>query len=171
MPQSTQAAMSALKMAIQTEQDGQRFYRQAALQTRHPQARELFLSVAQDEVMHEQVLQARLAALNHGDGWEGVIALEPPSAVAAGPALFTTENLEFHVREYTSDLSALRMAYLLENDAVAFYEMAAAQTQDPIGKQMFLDLAAFERGHRALFETEYTALSERFKLEMGFAPF
>jgi rubrerythrin len=72
---------------------------------------------------------------------------------------------------YTSELSALRMAYLIEKDAVDFYTHAADQTSDVNGRRMFLDLVKMEQGHLDLLEGEYSFLRGQFQTAMGFSPF
>ena len=93
--------------------------------------------------------------------------LEP----AEGAPIFSRERVEQNLVAYTSDLSALRMAYLIEKDAVDFYRRAAEQTDDPNGQRMFLDLVKMEQAHLDLLEGEYNFLQGQFQTAMGFAPF
>ncbi|MGB9300675.1 MAG: rubrerythrin family protein, partial [Anaerolineae bacterium] len=72
---------------------------------------------------------------------------------------------------YTSDLSALRMAFLIEKDAVAFYTRAAAETEDRDGKEMYERLVEMETEHQRILEEEYNALAKEFWGNMGFEPF
>jgi rubrerythrin len=91
--------------------------------------------------------------------------------LAEGEPVFSRKRLEEDVHDYTSELTALRMAYLIENSAVAFYTKAARGTNDPVGRAMYEDLASWERTHQRILEQEYQFLANRFKLDMGFAPF
>lgn len=166
-------AEGALMMAIRIEQNGYRFYRQAAEETGDPQAKEMFEGLAEDELAHESILKRRLKALEEEGAWASVAAEEWPGE-HPGPgteAIFSSERLDEEIRDYTSDLSALRMAYLIEKNAVVFYTKAARETSDPVGKAMYEDLAEWEKGHQRMLEREYRFLAERFKLDMGFAPF
>ena len=88
-----------------------------------------------------------------------------------GAPIFSRERVEQNVVAYTSDLSALRMAFLIEKDAVDFYTRAAEQTDDPNGRRMFLDLVKMEQGHLDLLEGEYNFLRGQFQTAMGFSPF
>ena len=63
------------------------------------------------------------------------------------------------------------MAYLIEQNAVAFCSKAARETDDPTAKAMYEDLVEWERGHEKVLEKEYRLLDDRFKLDVGFAPF
>jgi rubrerythrin len=173
MDERIQRAVGALTMAIRIEQNGYRFYRRAAAETSDPEARELFEGLAEDEVAHERMLKRRLETLERDGTWTPVGDEEWPGE---GPgvgdeAVFSSERLDEGMYDYTSELSALRMAYLIEKNAVEFYAKAARETDDPVGKQMYEDLADWEREHQRVLEEEYRFLADRFKLDMGFAPF
>ncbi len=164
-----EAALTALRIAIQTELDGHAFYRKFAEQTQDAAARAMFERLAQDEAMHLELLQHAQDRLQATGQWlpHKGMDLEP----VEGAPIFSRERVAQNVVAYTSDLSALRVAYLIEKDAVDFYSRAAEQTDDPDGKGMFLDLAEMERSHLRLLQNEYDFLQEQFQSAMGFAPF
>lgn len=163
------AALAALQMAIQTEIDGHSFYKKFAEQTEDPDARVMFERLAQDEVMHLELLRNVKAMLEQSGEWAEYTGL--PSSTAEGAPIFSRERVEQNVVAYTSDLSALRVAYLIEKDAVDFYRRAAQKIDDPNGKRMYLDLVRMEEGHLALLQGEYDFLRGQFQMAMGFAPF
>ena len=163
------AVITALQMAIQTEIDGVNFYQRFAAQTQDSHARAMFQRLAQDEVMHLELLQNTRAMLEESGEWAEYKGVEIGEVVSA--PIFSRERVEQNVVEYTSDLSALRLAYLIEKDAMDFYAHAAEQTADPNGKRMFADLAKMEQGHLNLLEGEYNFLRGQFQTAMGFAPF
>lgn len=163
------AALAALQMAIQTEIDGHSFYERFAEQTEDPDARVMFERLAQDEVMHLELLRNVKAMLEQSGEWAEYKGL--PSSTAEGAPIFSRERVEQNVVAYTSDLSALRVAYLIEKDAVDFYRRAAQEIDDPNGKRMYLDLVRMEEGHLALLQGEYDFLRGQFQMAMGFAPF
>ena len=163
------ATMAALEMAIQTEIDGHTFYTQFAEQTRDPSAQAMFRRLAQDEIMHLELLRNTKATLEQRGEWAEYRA-EAVAPIAGAP-IFSRERVVQNVVAYTSDLSALRVAYLIEKDAVDFYTRAAESTEDPNGRRMVLDLVKMEQGHLELLEGEYGFLKEQFQAAMGFAPF
>lgn len=165
----TDATLAALEMAIQTEIDGYSFYQKFAKQTEDPDARAMFERLAQDEVKHLELLRGTKAGLEERGEWadyEG-LSTEP----FEGAPIFSRERVAQNVMAYTSDLSALRMAYLIEKDAVDFYTRAAEGTDDPNGQLMFQDLIKMEKAHLDLLEGEYDFLRGQFQSAMGFAPF
>ena len=164
-----EAALAALQMGIQTEIDGYEFYQNFAQRTSDPNARRMFERLARDEVMHLELLRNTKAMLEESGEWAEYKGLEVEDLT--GAPIFSRERIEQNLTGYTSDLSALRLAYLIEKDAVDFYRRAAEQTDDANGRRMFQDLAEMERVHLNLLEGEYQFLREQFHTTMGFAPF
>jgi rubrerythrin len=173
METDVKKALGALRMAIRIEQNGTRFYRRAAEETDDPGGKALFNRLADEEIAHESIVRARLDALEREGTWMPVSDGEWPeeSPLAEGEPIFSRIRVEEEVSDYTSELSALRMAYLIEKNAVAFYTKAARETEDPVGSAMYQDLASWEGTHQRVLEREYQFLANRFKLDMGFAPF
>jgi rubrerythrin len=163
------ATLAALQMAIQTEIDGHNFYQEFAQRTADPGARSMFERLALDEIMHLELLRNTKAMLEDSGEWAEYrgISVEPEQ----GAPIFSRERVQQNIVAYTSDLSALRVAYLIEKDAVDFYTQAADSIDDPNGQRMFRDLARMEKGHLTLLEGEYSFLKEQFHSAMGFAPF
>lgn len=163
------ATLAALQMAIQTEIDGYNFYQRFAEQTEDPNAQAMFEQLAQDEVMHLELLRNTKAMLEESGEWAEYRGVSP--GPVEGAPIFSRERVEQNLVAYTSDLSALRVAFLIEKDAVDFYTRAAAETDDPNGKRMFRDLVKMEQGHLKLLEGEYNFLRGQFQAAMGFSPF
>jgi rubrerythrin len=168
-----QSALMALDVAVQTEKDGRDFYRQAAEKSSDPGGKLLFTSLADDELEHLRLLESQREALAREGQW-----LPPkkpdeqtrPIKVEGAP-LFSRQAVTNNVNAYTSDLSALRLAFLIEKDAVVFYTRAAAETEDPDGKVIYERLAEMEKEHQQILEEEYNALAGEFRTAMGFEPF
>ncbi len=164
-----EATLAALHMAIQTEIDGHTFYQRFAEQTEDANARAMFERLARDEVMHLELLTSTKATLEESGEWAEYTGVTQDPV--EGAPIFSRERVEQNIVAYTSDLSALRMAYLIEKDAVDFYTQAAEQIEDPNGQRMFSDLVKMEQNHLDLLEGEYEFLRGQFQTAMGFAPF
>ena len=168
-----QSALVALDLAIQTERDGREFYMRAAERSGDPGGKVLFISLADDELQHLRLLESQREALANEGHWLPPSKLDEqtPPEEAEGVPLFSRERLAENVSAYTSDLSALRMAFLIEKDAVAFYTRAAAETEDPDGRQIYERLVEMETEHQRILEEEYNALAKEFWGNVGFEPF
>ena len=167
--EAVDATLAAMQMAIQTEIDGHNFYQRFAEQTEDPQARAMFERLARDEIMHLELLRNTKAMLEESGEWAEYKGVDLEGT--AGAPIFSRERVGQNLVAYTSDLSALRVAYLIEKDAMDFYARAAQKTDDPNGQRMFSDLARMEKGHLDLLEGEYDLLKGQFQTAMGFAPF
>lgn len=167
MPEAD-AVLVALQMAIQTEIDGYNFYQRFA-ESADPRTRDMFERLARDEIMHLELLQSTKVMLEERGEWGEYKRLSLDSS--EGAPIFSRERVEQNIVDYASDMSALRMAYLIERDAVVFYTQASKQTKDPNGQRMFLDLAKMEQRHLDLLESEYQVLRDQFQVAAGFAPF
>jgi rubrerythrin len=168
-----ESALMALSVAIQTEKDGRQFYLSAAQKTKDPRGKALFGSLAEDELDHLRILEAQQEAITKEQRWlphselgEGA----QPTKVEGAP-VFSSEAVGEDVNAYTSELSALRMAFLIEKDAVAFYSRAASETADADGKAMYQYLVSMEKEHQRILEEEYKTLGREFWSTMGFEPF
>ncbi len=167
-----QSALVALEVAIQTEKDGRDFYARAAERTGDPGGKVLFASLADDELEHLRLLQSQREALTEDGRWLPLPESEEHRVREIGGApIFGREALDRNVDVHTSELSALRMAYLIEKDAVTFYTRAASETEDPDGRAMYERLVEMEKEHQQILEEEYNALAKEFWSTMGFEPF
>jgi rubrerythrin len=171
--ESLDSALVAVDIAIQTEKDGHEFYLGAAAKSSDPQGKALFASLAEDELEHLRLLQAQRDALTGERRWlpHSAPAAEAPHTRVLGVPIFSHEALAREINAYTSELSALRMAFLIEKDAVAFYSKAALETDDPDGKALYEYLVGMEKDHQRILEQEYNALAQEFRTSMGFEPF
>ena len=168
-----EGALLALNIAIQTEKDGHEFYLGAAGKTNDPQGKALFASLAADEIEHLRLLEGQREALTKEQRWlpHSELGQEAQVTKAEGAPIFSRGALAQDINAYTSDLSALRVAYLMEKDAVSFYSKAASETDDPDGKAMYEYLVEMEKEHQRILEREYNALAREFWGTMGFEPF
>jgi rubrerythrin len=167
------SALVAIGIAIQTEKDGRDFYLSAAEKTRDPQGKALFSSLAEDELDHLRLLETQEEALLKEHRWLPLAARggEGRPGKLEGAPIFSRGAVAQDINAYTSDLSALRMAYLIERDAVGFYSKAASETDEPDGKAVYEYLVAMEKDHQRILEQEYKALAKEFRSSMGFEPF
>jgi rubrerythrin len=153
-------AALALKKALKLEQDGEAFYREAADRTVDPKGKAMYVSLAQDEVLHARIIQREIDALAEGKGWqatesaEGEVDLESP--------LFPQGKVAFEeaVRSDASDLDALLFALKIENDSFNLYLEQAKAATDAKAKQFYEFLVGAERSHFNLLMANYESLSQ-----------
>jgi len=168
-----ESALMALNIAMQTEKDGHEFYLSAAERTSDPQGKALFTSLAADELEHLRLLEDQKETLTEKQRWlpHSEPGEEAKRTKVERAPIFSREALAQDINTYTSELSALRMALLIEKDAVSFYSKAASETDDANCKAMYQYLVEMEKGHQRILEEEYNALAKQFWGTMGFEPF
>ncbi|SDY40788.1 ferritin-like domain-containing protein [Tindallia californiensis] len=163
---------SIIEFAMTMELQGQKFYESFMDQAENETAKLLFKSLAQTEKEHYEILKAQYDSLNEKGKW-----LDLSDKLEQNPdqLLFTkrkeTENFSADKLHSHADLSILRMAYLIENDFAEYYQKAADQTKDPIGKKILLTLCEWENEHRRLFHEEYQEAMQNNWFDQGFSPF
>ncbi|MGB5931852.1 MAG: ferritin family protein, partial [Anaerolineae bacterium] len=69
MSEEAQSVLQALEMAIDTQKRGREFYQKVAKETDYPEARQMFLSLAEDEMEHLNWLKAQRDSLLSKGEW------------------------------------------------------------------------------------------------------
>lgn len=147
-----------LLQAMQLERDGHAFYLAAAQETAAPAGRRMFLSLAQDELHHLEILDGfyrrHLAGeplpeeeVPAGAGRHGRPIFPPPAAAAQV------------VAPHTGDLEALHRGIAAEQASIDLYRHGLETAEDPRLREMYAFLLEQEEGHRTILEGEYNYLT------------
>jgi rubrerythrin len=158
--QGNTVALQALHQAIRLEQDGYKFYTEAAERTADPRGREMFESLADDERLHLRIVQDQYEALSAGKEWVSFSEALELKPVDVDKPLFPPEReaLEKAIGPEASDTDALLLAIQKENESYELYRGAAAETADPAGKDMYQRLASYEHVHFDILMLNYEHL-------------
>jgi rubrerythrin len=154
--QENTVALQALRQAIRLEQDGYKFYTEAAERTTDPRGREMFLSLADDERLHLRIVQDQYEALSAGQGWVSFFEALELNPVDLDKPLFPPDRET--IGPEASDIDALLFALQIENESYELYRKAASETADPAGKAMYQRLASQERTHFDILMLNYEHL-------------
>ena len=151
-------ARDALRVAIETERSGLRFYTRAARITRDAAGRRVFESLAAEEREHLGTLERRYAQLVAEDP---ELEARPQFLFFKGAAggLFA-EGLE-ELREGVDSEQALRIGIACERGSHRFFQRYGERFEDSEGKRIFLEFADEERAHLELLQNELRALQLR----------
>lgn len=154
-----QQALQALSQALKLEQQGRAFYLQAAEETVDAKGKALFLSLADDEVKHAEMIQRQLHALE-GNGAYVLLPDLDVKPIDLGKELFPPERKKVDERIGVDprEIDALHVAIDNEIQSYNLYKKAAQETTDETGKQMYLWLADAEVGHFNLLMSNYESL-------------
>jgi len=151
-------ALQVLTLAMEREERGRDFYRDAAAGTIDPKGKSMFEWLARQEMNHYQKLSSQREALAQDRGWQ------KPSE-AAEPALGSSEfppmsEVSGEVTANAGELDALRVGIEAEKQSIALYSQAAQDSTNQDAKEMFLGLVDEEKGHLELLETEHEWLRQ-----------
>jgi len=158
----SQETVRALQKALALEQKGLEFYRQAAERTVAEKGKKMFLSLAEDEVLHAEIIQRQSDSLAKGEGWivpEGIGQVDADLETPLFPE--GKAELEKAVQPDASDLDALLFALKIENDSFDLYLQQAQAATDPNAKRLYEYLVSAERTHFNLIMLNYEHLNEQ----------
>jgi len=152
-------ALTALSQALKLEREGRAFYLKAAEEVRDARCRKTFLSLADDERMHEEMIVRQLHMLEGSGRYVLLPDLDAP-AIDLHAKIFPPDwgRAAERVGAGANELDALHLA--LENEIRSYdlYRHAALETEDEAGKRMYTWLAGAEMTHFNLLMTNYEAI-------------
>jgi rubrerythrin len=140
-------------IAIQLEENGERFYRQAVLQVEEENLKELLLWLAEQEMHHREVFVEMKSTFKRApeDRW----AEEASGAIlqsAVGEHAFSLDEVDFST--IPNEEALMNVAIGFEQDGITFYELIKSFVTDA-GARMGLDqIIREERAHVRLFEEQ-----------------
>jgi rubrerythrin len=168
MTTDNQAALTVLHQALELEQRGHAFYTQAAERTIDSTGKEMLLSLAGDEVLHQTFIQRQIDSLGQGGSWVLPEDIPEVDADLSSP-LFPEGQVELDadterartIRPDASDLEALLFGLKIENDTFTLYAEQAKKATDPDAKRLYEFLTEAERTHFNLLMANYESLNSR----------
>ena len=137
-----------VEIAVGNEEEAYAFYKSAAQKTKDPSLISIFKELAEEELKHKALLQGYL-----NDDFNGMVFKE-------GPDYKITESLP--LPELTSDMKftdAIVLAMKKEQQAMDMYKSFADASADQKQKDMFLELAKMEQGHKTRLEDIYNDIA------------
>lgn len=133
-----------VEIAVGNEEEAYEFYKNAAQKTKDSSLISIFNELAKEELKHKALLQGYL-----NDDFNGMVFKE-------GPDYKIAESLP--LPELTSDMKftdAIVLAMKKEQQAMDMYKSFADASVDQNQKDMFIELAKMEQGHKTRLEDIY----------------
>jgi rubrerythrin len=158
---ASEQAMNALGEALKLEQDGYQFYVSAAGQVPQGETRDAFLSLAEEEKVHEAVIVRQMQALREEGAFARVPGISRPeqdlSAQIFPPDVSKAQASAGGV---TTELDALQLGMQVEMTSYDYYRQAAQGIDDPDGRDMYGWLAAAELEHFNILMSIYRGINQ-----------
>jgi len=147
--------LKVVREAIDVEKDGYHFYQAAAARIRDGKGKEVFRSLAQDELDHWQVLEGLKQAIETKTKFKFTHKGKGRKSAARSKSPIFSAGFKSKIKEDHFELSALRIGQLLERNAIEFYGKHAGKTKNRDLKALFNFLVAWETDHlQALVQQE-----------------
>jgi len=160
--------LGILKYALSREKEGNIFYKNNKDKVKNSQLKEIFENLAEMEYDHMKYIKELIETTEKGNKKLNEVIFDEDNS------FFETrkknEIVEKDIEDMTSDLSILRMAYLIEDDFKNFYENAAKNIEDKDAIDILKKLADWEKTHRDTLYALYRDMMKDYWDEMGFEP-
>lgn len=147
---------NAIRDAIILEINGRKFFNHAAEVTHHPKGKKMFQHLAEEEVKHLETFSKMFNEILGGSDWKKELI---PDDVSGEAPLVEKLKESMKNEEGKGDVEALRIGMELERNAITFFQEAAAATDDPVAKKIFLEISEEEKFHFDLLQAQYDSVT------------
>lgn len=143
----------AIKTAIQMEKDGYDFYNKAAAQTSSDMGRDIFKSLATDELLHLEVFEKLFDDKVGKDEWYDLVNT---SAKYTDIPIFPTDLKKIEgANPDTNEIDALRIAMDSEQKAIEWYTKIRENSSDDQVNEIIDEIINQEKNHYNILEGEF----------------
>jgi len=157
MAEISKQIKDAIKGAILLEINGHKFFNHAADVTQHDSGKKMFRFLAEEEVKHLKTFTNLFSQILEGEDWKEYIS----SNELEGEAPLVEKLKERMKREEgKGETEALNIGMQLEMDAINFFQKAAEETDDPVAKKIFREIAEEEKFHYDLLQSQHDSVTK-----------
>ena len=146
--------MNAIEIAIKMETDAINFYNEASKKANHSVGKKMFLTIAEDEKRHLDMLNQILKGLD--------IKIKDVSPIKNIKTVFEEmkDEMMHKVEATTDELEAFKIAMKMEKEGIEFYKKAVSGAKTDKEKSLFERLIKEEQQHYDIFANTYFFLSD-----------
>jgi rubrerythrin len=170
MDNESKRMIDGIRTAIQMEADGHNFYELAANGTRDAMGKQVFSTLAGEELTHMNFLKDQYLALTETGKVSATVKLGPRADLSGANPIFSPDAAK-KIGFGQIEMSALSIGIMLELSSIDFYKKHAAEDPDPAVKDFYNVLADWEQGHYEALLRQQNDLKEEYWSKGGFAPF
>ncbi len=160
--------LGILDYALAREEDGRAFYLAQTDKVKSKDVKDLFIHLGEMESDHVDYISTLIEKVKDGKGIQSSDVLSDEENFFA--ERYETELPAGRHAELASDISVLRMAYLIEHDFMLYYKKASENAETEAEKDILNHLCNWEKGHRDMVQKLYDEKMKAYWDEMGFEP-
>lgn len=148
----------AIKKAIKLEIDGKAFFNHAADVTRQDKGKKMFQWLANEEVKHLETFGKLFTQILKTDDWKQYV--NEAQLQHSGQSPLIAKLKESMKREQgKGEIDAIRIGMELEQNAISFFQEAAAQSDDVNATKIFREIAEEEKFHFDMLQAQYDSVT------------
>ncbi len=146
--------MNSIEIAMRMESDAVRFYTEAADKTSNPVGKKMFLTIAEDEKRHLDIITRIIKGLD--------INVSDVSPMQNIKTIFETmkDNMMTRAAATNDEMEAFKIAMQMEREGIEFYKNLLPSLKIEKEKTLFEKLIAEEQQHYKIFANTHTFLSD-----------
>ena len=161
--------LEILAYAMQVEIDGYHFYKLASENTTDKKGKEVFLSLAEDEKTHYQILKGQYEKVRKTGGLE-IKDKKVEFFKSEIPSPIFSEDFKKRIKDIHFEMSALSIGALLEKNSIEYYRKSAKESKNDEVEKLFTYLLEWEEEHLKALITQQKYLKESFWEDARFFP-
>lgn len=147
----------AIKMAVELESKGRKFYMEAAAKTLNETGKRIFNMLADEEQLHLATFKRMLDRSQSYSGWRELVKDYPEKSEIP---VFGDKARQSLRKAQTDELQALRLAMKQEKDAISFFGDIVMMATDEDTKNIFEFIKEQEIYHYDLLQAEYDNITK-----------
>jgi rubrerythrin len=155
-------------MAILMERKGYAFYSQVAKNTQSKVVREIFETMAQEEILHEKFLSESFKSVLKN---QKITSLKFPQQEDKFTPLILKDKLKKEISAASYEAAAISAAIDMENNAIKVYADFAQKAETNEEKELFNWLSNWEKTHHQVLSEMDKELKEAIWFDNQFWPF
>jgi rubrerythrin len=157
-----------LKMAILMEKRGKAFYETVAAQTKSEEVKKIFDIMAGEEQTHIEFLSRQFSSYQKNHEFTKSDFSGNQNQIAD---MILNEKIKKEINAASYEAAAISAAIDMETKAIEVYSARAAETENPVEKELFLWLAEWEKGHHKILNDLNEELKQSIWFDNQFWPF
>ncbi|SFQ00028.1 ferritin family protein [Caldicoprobacter faecalis] len=151
-----------LKFAMRMEKNAKDFYEFYAEKDVSEETKRIFEELIEIEKQHFDTLKKEYDKLGFTEAPIDISWVVDDNFKARDPHILADNSDMLQEADVgVSDVSVMRMAYLIETDFWHFYNKAAQAVDEPEVKKLLTDLAEWEKQHSDMFYKKYLELLDK----------